>query len=480
MSRKIDWPVICLVTFMFMFVVLWWPHRLEVPRYWYDEAVNYQIARNGAEAGVLNLVITPDEGYPLPYQFQTSGYPLSAPLAILFKLFGASFELARGYMLVWFFALLTSVFFFVRRLSGPWLALASALIVGTFAPIIFHSLSIIGEAPALTFMIWSAYFFSRYQSDRGHMYLGAHALALGLMLASKPLFAPVALMALLVHLSNRDNMSKREWGVLATYFALPIVIFAVLVLPNGFTFSDVLNTYQNRATHGNLVQNIFTNLSRLPNELSLIYTLMLGSLLALHSRFIIRSKSTDQSGQLTHQSFGQTHKLLISYCLGMTAFFLISAGWNRYLLATQIILLLSLPVALAGLIRKKWLVALVIILTLTLHVYQFNKVIGQSFWQNAWYARLTEFVNTEAPEGKVFVLWSAETASVVPLDRLYFHTRFEDREVMPNKLLELDKYKFDYIITKPNNIDFIPYRSLVEKNYVVSAKIENLEVWRRK
>src|SRR3990167_1367222 len=128
-----------------MLFLAWFPQRGELPLFWYDEAVNVRLSRNLAEQGYLNLQTAPGIEYEKPYQFQTSGYPLTAPLALLFKIFGFSFELARIYMFIWFATFLLSVYILAKRFWGAWIALGSVALLVSFAPIFYHSFSIIGE-----------------------------------------------------------------------------------------------------------------------------------------------------------------------------------------------------------------------------------------------------------------------------------------------------------------------------------------------
>src|SRR3989338_8811952 len=137
--KNLPLPHLCFGFLVFLILIIWWPQRGELPLFWYDEAINVRLSRNLAEQGYLNLQTAPGIEYEKPYQFQTSGYPLTAPLALLFRIFGFNFELARVYMFGWFTLFLLSAYLMGKRLfaslggeKGNWIALAGATLLATF------------------------------------------------------------------------------------------------------------------------------------------------------------------------------------------------------------------------------------------------------------------------------------------------------------------------------------------------------------
>src|SRR3989344_6561189 len=137
------------------------------PRFWFDEEINLQIARNFAEQGYLNIQTAPGQPYENPYQFLTTGYPVNGLLGVVFKATGFSFAVARGYMLLWMAALLLSVFLVSKRLFGPLPALFSVLLISTFPPIVFHGKSLIGEIPGLTLFLFGLWAFDIKERKSG-------------------------------------------------------------------------------------------------------------------------------------------------------------------------------------------------------------------------------------------------------------------------------------------------------------------------
>ena len=440
--------------------LVWWPNRGEMPRFWYDEAINIRLSRNLAEQGYLNLQTAPGIEYDKPYQFQTSGYPLTAPLALLFKTFGFSFTLARAYMFAWFVAFLASAYMLAKRLWGPWTALGSVALLASFPPVIYHGLSVIGEIPGVTFVLLSAYFLDRFREVRLRQDLLLFSLTLGLTVAIKPLFAPIILAAAIT--LHYLRLSRREWLEFAVVTALPLFIFARIILPESFSLGNLVATYASRASQGSLFSNVATNLPRFLHELSLIYLLAVGAF-----TFFVRKRLGSNQAQ---------NYLLLSATF-MFLLFLQGVGWNRYLLSTYIILLLFLPVLVYKFLPHFGAVAVVTLL-LAQSAYTVTKS-ELTVLRGSWATDVEAMIETYAPEGSIYVITSAEPATLIPSERLYFYTRFEGREQMSNKLSDLEVNKFDYIISKPTNPDFVAYQSEVDKYYALVHNLSGLGLYKR-
>ncbi|HEY9582890.1 MAG TPA: hypothetical protein VJK09_01060 [Candidatus Paceibacterota bacterium] len=444
-----------------MLFLAWFPQRGELPLFWYDEAVNVRLSRNLAEQGYLNLQTAPGVEYEKPYQFQTSGYPLTAPLALLFRIFGFNFELARVYMFGWFTLFLLSAYLMGKRLfaslggeKGNWIALAGATLLATFPPIFYHGLSIIGEIPGITFILLSAYFL-----ERKHILSG---LCLGFALATKPIFGPVILAAILA--GWKLKWTKKEWLTWAGATVLPIVIFALVVLPSGASITDLISTYASRANNGSVWANLLSNLSRFAHELSLVHIMGLIILLAF-----LRKKIESNA----------TNIFLIANALLMFLFFLQSSGWHRYLLSTQVILLFFLPLLIYKVIPR-FALPILLVLVVSQGIYALTRS-ELAVLRRPWAAEVEKMIETYAPTGNIYVITSAEPAALIPSERLYFYTRFEGKTEMPNKLanLKLEANKFDYIISKPTNPDLIAYQSEVDKYYALVYNLSGLALYRR-
>lgn len=453
MLMKQKLPQIILAGAFAIFAIFVVAHVKTFPGFWYDEGVNIMIARAGAEQGYLNIQTAPGVQYPKPYQFSTSGYPLSAPLAALFKIFGFSFALARVYMLLWFALLLATIFALSRRLWGnDWLALSSSLFVGLFAPVVYHGLSVIGEIPGVTFVLLSAIFIDKYFEAKLSRDLYLSALFIGLAVATKPLYMVVGPAILLVLIWQRDKLSLRNWFEYLLSALVPVALFLWSVLPAGLG-SNLLSVYQSRATQGSWIANIGSNFVRLLSEPSLIATTLL--LVGLIFFLWIERKKVKPA-----QIFLSASALL------MLCFFLQSVGWNRYLVLTQVIFLMFLPHILLTILTKLGKVKLIVPIFVVLLLAEFGYALAGSklaAFSGDRFERLDSLV--QQTSGSVYVVSIAEAAALVPTDRLYFFTRFEDRPQVPNQLQNLATKKFDYIIAKNSDPDLTQFQAQMGQYY---------------
>src|SRR3989338_2836899 len=96
---------------MKIFLVFWFillsvilfslPNLNTWPRLWIDEAKSIELARNFLNFGKLNIQTAPGEFTDFPEILQTTGYPVTVPLVLFFKIFGYGLAQARIYMLIW-------------------------------------------------------------------------------------------------------------------------------------------------------------------------------------------------------------------------------------------------------------------------------------------------------------------------------------------------------------------------------------------
>lgn len=453
------------VVLLFVFVLVSLPSLTSFPKFWFDEGVNLQPARNFAETNHLGYQISTGEEYKSPFQLMTSGYPLILPLGFLFKLFGFSFVVARAYMLCWLALFIVSSYLLGSVLFGKRLALMGVLLMTTFAPIIFHGRSIIGEIPAAALLFFGLYLWEKYRilQKKGYLYYGA--VLLGLVVATKPLYItiiPVILISYLI--SRKDHTWLGELVMWAIGF-VPIVIFAIFAFPNVLSLEDassILSTYSSRASQSSFWANIGDNIPRFFNELSLIYTL-------IASVIVIASLSFRD---LIKKQFTRTRVVLILFALLNLVFFIQSVGWNRYLLMYQIILLLFLPVSLLRIFERfgRPMLAMVVLFGLVFAQGYHFSCCG-SFYTSESGREIEMFFKENLDEGSVYVVNALKYSAFVPTPQLHQYFRFEDREVMDNKLADLNKNSFDYLFIEPENIDVAPHLESINSLYTKVAEI---------
>ena len=163
-----------------LFALLYsFPTLTTKPAYWYDEAMNVEIARNFAEFGALDLIVAPNTFSGHGALVGSTGYPVTLPLAGVFKLFGFGLAQARIYMLLWMSAAVIAFFYIAQKLWGARVAYGGTLLFASFAPFYGNGRSVMGEIPGFLFFLLSFFSFER----RKFCLAG---ILLGLAVVSKP------------------------------------------------------------------------------------------------------------------------------------------------------------------------------------------------------------------------------------------------------------------------------------------------------
>ncbi len=129
-------------------------HLTESPSVWYDEGLYFQAAANLAAGQGATFQFAPDHLVDMLPRY-TVGYPIIYLVALAFKLFGPSILVARSIMAAFIIGLAIAVYALVRPRFGVWLALGSLALVVTFPPLYGNGKSILGEVPALFFLVLS-------------------------------------------------------------------------------------------------------------------------------------------------------------------------------------------------------------------------------------------------------------------------------------------------------------------------------------
>ncbi len=449
------------------------------PQLWFDEAINIQFARNFAEQGYLNLQTAPGIPYNTPYQFMTSGYALSLPLGFLFKFFGFSFTLARIYMLGWFMMFLCAAYLLTRRLFGFWPAISSLLLLATFAPIVSHARSIIGEIPGVTLILFGCWMLDHAADRRQRWMMMAAGLLFGAAIAAKPLYMLIIPALGIGWLYHRSAFSYIRYGCIG--LAIPIFLFFESVLPSDALLHpkrivELVTTYNSRANHHNFWANIGNNLSHFFQQSSLAYTLGVTAII------IIAAWSARKKERLPILT------VMASYAVLALLFYLQSPGWNRYLIPYQVFMFLFAPIAiiyLAQMYRARWPqwrwltgCALILVSLIALQTYQLRCCSDIVSGNTA--ARLEDLFSTRFSDGGIYVVSNAEAAAMIPSSRVFQFFRFEDQPVTPNSLADLDTQSWKYIFGKPKDPDVSPYLDEIQKRYVPVAQFETVTLFKRR
>lgn len=100
------------VAFLSLFLVFF--HFLDTPKVWVDEGVFTEVAKNMALHGVIGIQTSPGVYFPMNNILLTTSYPVIAPIAGMFYLFGVGLVQARLIMFFYMLLLLISAYLLSR------------------------------------------------------------------------------------------------------------------------------------------------------------------------------------------------------------------------------------------------------------------------------------------------------------------------------------------------------------------------------
>lgn len=200
MSRSILLGAALIVIFLFLAT---YGGLTATPKFWHDEAVPFEIARNIAEFGKADLAITPNIFWEKSYMTHATGFPLTFPLAGIFKIFGVGVLQLRIFMIAWMLGMLAALFFIIRAFFdnlavkpplGGFTAFFSVLLVATFSSFYANGRTGTGEIPGFFFLLIALY--SLYQKE----WYGWGGFFAALAAVTKPSMYLLALPAITVEL----------------------------------------------------------------------------------------------------------------------------------------------------------------------------------------------------------------------------------------------------------------------------------------
>lgn len=316
------------------------------PRLWYDEGLNIEVARNISYFHKIEAQVAPNvfSGQTVR-MFQATGYPVTIPLAIFFKIFGFGATQARIYMLGWMVLTLLAVFWIMRRLFGVDEAILALLLMVTFPPFHDNARTVIGEIPGFFFLFTGCYFLLR----RRAFLIGG--LLIGLAVAAK-ISVYVALIPALFCFFLIMERKRFFQGLIPIYagMALPMVLEIFFVMAKPFSTSGwrgTLTLFENPfGTNVSPFTYIINNIINIPHTTTLIYFFLLTAAIGI---MIVKGS------QMFSRDRFFTRLLVFAGLYGFFAFlyYLKSPGWLRYLVATELLILILLPAVVKQFVEEK-------------------------------------------------------------------------------------------------------------------------------
>ncbi len=302
------------------------------PRLWIDEAKSIELALNFERFGILDIQTSPGVFSGFPHLLQSTGYPLTVPLAAWFLVFGESFVGIRIFMLVWMLAAIVAVFLFVYKIFGTKEALFASALVATFAPFHDNARTVVGEIPGFLFLVAGLVMLS------SRRVLFRAGILFGLAAVTKPSVYIIALPAMVISTYFQEK-GFRPWfkGVffLAAGSLIPGILWFFVVLGNPFAvsfLSDVLLFWQNPFGGGSLWENVLQNIQHLFFSRTLLYIGALFILLVPARKYFWK-----------RDEMRTIYVFTMLYGAFAFLYYLRSPGWLRYIIVAELLILMIMP-----------------------------------------------------------------------------------------------------------------------------------------
>ncbi|MDO8493089.1 MAG: glycosyltransferase family 39 protein [bacterium] len=386
------------------------------PKLWVDEALTMELSHNFSKTGSLNVETSPGEFYEYPYLLQSTGYPLTALLALVFKIFGYSLAVERFVMLDIMILALFAVYFFGQKFFDRDKAVLAVLLFTTFASFYGSGRAGVGEVPGFIFLITSLYLLLIKESYY------SSGLFLGLAVAVKPSVFLLALPAIIFTIFTEDDLLASRFKKLIKFLsisALPILAWIFLVIGNPFSVSvwnNILNFYENPYHSTSISFNFINNLLNFFHSSTLIYFSALFLVICV-ARYYLEDGST---GSPQGKKLKLFYNFVISYSVLAFVYYLRSPGWLRYILIAELLTLFVLPHAMSVFLerfdKQKFAVAVVFLLCLVQFTHLFS---GAEIYAGDAASKTARYINETYPGQSIGIINSLEVSSLIQTDEKY-------------------------------------------------------------
>ncbi len=443
------------------------------PRTWIDEGVTINVANSYRVYGKLDVETAPGVLTGFPQILQSTGFPVTIPLAALFSFTGENLPAARVYMFLWMLAALAALYVTARALFGVPQAIAALFLTLSFASLYGSGRTVVGEIPGFFFLMSALYLF--FQKQR-YYFAG---LALGMAVVTKPSVFMLALPSLFIALAieRRDfftKIFKTGAGMIA-----PALAWLFIVLRNPFSktiWHSILTFYKNPYS-SSLTENILRNLKAAPFSTTILYFSLLYIALFL-ARFL-------QQGKLR-----TLYDFVLAYCVFAFAYYLRSPGWLRYILIGELLVLFLMPSALTSLRAwvaernaakglKRVLPEAIFIACILIAIQFAHLFIAADLYYSDSENRAAAYLNERYPDASVLVYDSAELGVQLRTPRRYSMIYLTGiPQIGTNPLLH-GQFP-DFIVTELGKDFYLEAEPIVEKNYVADSSFGKLRIFKKK
>jgi len=330
---------------LFVFVAFTTFYRLgDSPAPWYDEGEFLQTARTFAETDRYAISLL--DG--LRGAHLSVGPTALLPPALLFRMFGQSLFVGRCFHAVSFVLAVLLIAWFSHRKFGPLAGLISsgAFIFADYLGIAYWSRTVIGEFPALAYMLVAIHLLDGQQTSRVTIKQLCASLLLGAALIAKPQFV-IVLSGILV--SEMTNFSISAVGRFRRILllGLPIVLtvaLGLLVTTSGIGVINYIEQLKMLSKVSDLV--LYPALtSRLGSNLRLKLPELMLLVSVVNSWYLLSSWQKTKGQIILKQIF-------ISAVVWLLWYITVAPEWTRHVLGGAALSFILMGGAVAGLLER--------------------------------------------------------------------------------------------------------------------------------
>ncbi len=434
---------LALVGAALFFIAFFATYKLsDSPAIWYDEGFYTQLAMNLAEGRGQVLQVAP--GQYVSSSGVTAGFPLVAPVALSYKLFGTGVVQGRAVMVAFMLLTIIAAYALVRVLFGAQSALLALALMATYPAFYGNGKSVLGEVPGLFFLMLTlaALVWLERSSWRDMRAYAAAGLAAGLCVATKPVFILLGLAGISATLlaSRARVLSWKGVPITVAAFLIPTALWAYAQLGQGDSLSSLVSFYLNPYEYppGGIARVALSNALRFLKELSPLYSLLFVGAWAFG--IAVRARAREHVSAAEWTAFLFSSLVLI--------FYLRTPGWYRYFFPATMLAILFAPHSLeflyarvtqrVGFAARVPVIAACVCMLAFFQMYQ----LGWSSWVASYYAStrtedLQAFFATTSPFESFFLYNVPEVAVLLLSDNYYQFLRPHPQQLIGKQELSV-------------------------------------------
>lgn len=307
-------------------------HLEDSPRTWFDEGIYLHIGKMIAVHGAFAIQIAPGNFHDV--SLISVGYPLFFPLAVVFKIFGASLLSGRGLMVVFILGFLYATYLFVKSYAGKRHARFTLALLVLFSPLYGNGKNVLGEIPGLMYLAFASYFLVKAEKSLWRFRdIIISGLFFGLAISTKPTFLPLLpalLVGCLIHCVVSKpplRISLKHISVFTLSLVVPISVWLITQFDWSNSFAVVVRDYFSPYGSENPWVRVPQNLWILVSEATPLHFLLF--FLVVLISFVSRWRT---------RTIAET--VLIIFSIFIFINFLKMPAWYRYFFLAHIIVIL--------------------------------------------------------------------------------------------------------------------------------------------